>query len=138
MKPIAVTLAALAFAALSPVAAFAQAAPAAAAPAPAPVAATVAVVVAIKTPPGATDAYLRGEFDKAVPRYQAIPGLIRKYFTIQPGQPGKFGGIYYWTSKAAADAWFSDAWRTRATATYGSAPEVTYYDVPLAIDGKHP
>ena len=59
----------------------------------------VAVVISIATPPGVTDAYLKGEFDKAAPRYQAIPGLIRKYFTIEPK---RFGGIYYWSSKAAA------------------------------------
>lgn len=95
----------------------------------------VAVVVSIATPPGVTDAYLKGEFDKAAPRYQAIPGLIRKYFTIEPK---RFGGIYYWSSKAAAQAWFNDAWVARAKATYGSDPVVTYYDVPLAIDGTKP
>lgn len=95
----------------------------------------VAVIVSIATPPGVTDAYLKAEFDKAVPRYQAIPGLIRKYFTIEPK---RFGGIYYWSSKAAAQAWFSDAWTARAKATYGSDPVVSYYDVPLAIDGAKP
>lgn len=95
----------------------------------------VAVVISIATPPGVTDAYLKGEFDKAAPRYQAIPGLIRKYFTIEPK---RFGGIYYWSSKAAAQAWFNDAWIARAKATYGSDPVVTYYDVPLAIDGTKP
>lgn len=95
----------------------------------------VAVVVSIATPPGVTDAYLKGEFDKAAPRYQAIPGLIRKYFTIEPK---RFGGIYYWSSKAAAQAWFNDAWVARAKATYGSDPVVTYYDVPMAIDGTKP
>jgi heme-degrading monooxygenase HmoA len=95
----------------------------------------VAVVVSIATPPGVTDAYLKGEFDKAAPRYQAIPGLIRKYFTIEPK---RFGGIYYWSSKAAAQAWFNEAWTARARATYGADPVVTYYDVPLAIDGVKP
>lgn len=95
----------------------------------------VAVVVAIKTPPGVDAARLRAEFDKAAPRYQQIPGLIRKYFTIGDGS---FGGIYYWSSKAAADAWFNDAWRARVKATYGSAGEVTYFVVPLAIDGTKP
>ena len=92
----------------------------------------VAVVVSIATPAGVTDAYLKAEFDKAAPRYQQIPGLIRKYFTIEPK---RFGGIYYWSTKAAAQAWFSDAWVARAKATYGAEPVVTYYDVPLAIDG---
>ena len=111
--------------AAAPIAAAAQDAPAG----------RVAVVVAIATPPGITDERLRAEFDKAVPRYQQIPGLIRKYFTIAPG---RFGGIYYWSSKAAAQAWFNDAWTARAKATYGATPEVTYYDVPLAIEGAKP
>lgn len=95
----------------------------------------VAVVVAIKTPPGVDATRLKAEFDKAAARYQQIPGLIRKYFTIGNGS---FGGVYYWSSRAAADAWFNDAWRARVKATYGTAGEVTYYDVPLAIEGTKP
>lgn len=95
----------------------------------------VVVIVAIPTPPGATDALLRAEFDKAAPRYQQIPGLIRKYFTTGGG---KFGGVYLWTSKAAADAWFNDAWKARVTATYHAPADVTYYNVPLAIEGANP
>jgi len=96
---------------------------------------TVAVVVAIKTPPGITRQRLEAEFVQAAPRYQQIPGLIRKYFTVGGD---RFGGIYYWRDRAAADAWFTEAWRQKATATYGSAPEVTIYDVPLTIDGARP
>jgi heme-degrading monooxygenase HmoA len=95
----------------------------------------VVVIVAIPTPPGATDAVLKAEFDKAAPRYQQIPGLIRKYFTTGNG---KFGGVYYWSSKAAADAWFNDAWKARVAATYHAPADVTYYTVPLAIEGAHP
>lgn len=113
------------------------AAPALAAP-QAPAAAPadkVVVVVAIPTPPGITEARLREEFAKAAPRYEQIPGLVRKYFTLGDGS---FGGVYYWTSKAAADAWFNDAWRARVAATYHATAQVTYYTVPLAIDGKQP
>lgn len=113
----------------------ALAAPTVAVAADAPATDKVAVVVSIATPPGITDERLRGEFEKAVPRYQAIPGLIRKYFTTGDGT---FGGIYYWSSKAAAKAWFNDAWVARAKATYGATPVVTYYTVPLAIDGTKP
>jgi hypothetical protein len=69
---------------------------------------------------------------KTVPQYQALPGLARKYFTIS--DDGKFGGIYLWNSRAQAQAWFNDAWRAKATATYGASPEVTYFDAPIVID----
>lgn len=125
---LAIIAAALAMLPIAP--AFAEAAPA-----------RVAVVVAIKTPPGIDDARLRAEFEKSVPVYRQIPGLIRKYYTILPSAPGalgRFGGIYYWSSRAAADAWFSDAWRARVIATYGSAAELSFYDVPTAIEGAKP
>lgn len=95
----------------------------------------VAVVVSIATPAGLTDDKIRAEMARQAPRYQQIPGLIRKYFTIAPG---KFGGIYYWTSKAAAQAWFSDTWIARVKTTYGTAADVTYFEVPVAIDGAKP
>jgi len=98
-------------------------------------AAPVAVVVAIPTPPGVPETLLKQEFEKAAPRYQQIPGLKRKYFTLGNGT---FGGIYYWSSKAAADAWFNDAWYARVDATYHAKPSVTYFQVPLAIEGTRP
>lgn len=128
---LAAMLAAVAIVPVLATTAHAQAAPAA----PAADTGKVAVVVTIATPPGATDAVLKNEFEKAVPRYQQIPGLIRKYFTIGNGT---FGGIYYWSSKAAAEAWFNDSWRARAEATYHAKPNVTYFSVPVAIDGAKP
>lgn len=94
----------------------------------------VAVVVVIKTPPPITRPILETEFRKAAPTYQKIPGLIRKYFTATGDT---FGGIYLWKDRAAAEAWFSDAWRARARATYGAEPSVSYYDAPLIIEGAN-
>ena len=70
---------------------------------------------------------------QSVPQYQSLPGLARKYFTLS--EDGKFGGIYLWRSRAEARAWFSDAWRAKAAATYGSAPQVSYFDAPIVMDG---
>jgi hypothetical protein len=93
----------------------------------------VAVSVDIAAPPTITRPMIEAGMERSKPTYQAIPGLIRKYFTI--GEDGHFGGMYLWTDRAAAQAWFSAAWRTRVIATYGSEPKVTYYDVPIVLDG---
>lgn len=95
----------------------------------------VAVVVSIPIPKTVPRAALPAEFDKAAPLYRAIPGLKRKYFTLGDGE---FGGIYLWNSRAAAQAWFNEAWTKRATATYGAAPTVTWFDAPLVIEGTKP
>jgi hypothetical protein len=92
------------------------------------------VIVAIATPPGVPRAAIESGMAKAVPTYAKLPGLIRKYFTIGEAS---FGGVYLWKSRAAAQAWFTDAWRAKAQATYGSAPQVTYYDVPIVLDGAN-
>jgi hypothetical protein len=95
--------------------------------------APVATSVVIKTPPGVTRAMIEGGFKQAVPTYQAIPGLIRKYFTVNSDG---FGGIYLWKNRAAAEAWFTPAWRAKAKATYGTDPSLTYFDAPVLIDNS--
>ena len=91
----------------------------------------VAVVVAVPTPAGIPRAKIEAGIRASVPTYRAVPGLLRKYFTI--GQTD-FGGVYLFSSRSTADAWFNDAWRTRIVKTYGKPAVVTYYDVPVAID----
>ena len=98
-----------------------------------PPAAAVATVVTITIPPGFARDKVVALMQQSVPQYQAIPGLARKFFTLS--DDGKFGGIYLWRSRAEAQAWFSEAWRAKATATYGTAPQVSYFDVPIVIEG---
>lgn len=92
----------------------------------------VVVVVNVPTPPGVTVERLRAEFDAAAPRYRQIPGLKTKSFTI--GEVS-FGGAYLFEDRAAAEAWFSDAWRQRVVQTYGGPARVEIYAAPLTIDG---
>ncbi len=106
---------------------FALAAPVAAAP--------VAVIVAIPIPPSLDRARLEALFEQAVPQYQKLPGLIRKYFTI--GDDNRAGGIYLFTSRAAAQAWFSDAWKAGVAKQWGAPASVSYFDVPVAIEGAN-
>ena len=92
----------------------------------------VVVVVNVPTPPGVTAERLRAEFEAAAPRYRQIPGLKTKSFTIGEGS---FGGAYLFDDRAAAEAWFSDAWRQRVVQTYGAPARVEIYEAPLTIDG---
>lgn len=95
----------------------------------------VATLVVVKTPPGVTRAIIEAGFAKAVPVYKKVPGLIRKYFTVN--ETG-FGGMYLWKSRAAAEAWYTPEWRARSKATYGVEPELTYFDSPLQIENGAP
>ena len=95
----------------------------------------VAVLVVVPTPPGIDRATIVAGMEKSVPLYKSLPGLVRKTYTVS--ERG-FGGMYLWSSRAAAEGWFNAAWRAKAKATYGAEPEVTYFDAPIAIEGGKP
>lgn len=93
----------------------------------------VTTIVMIKTPPGIGREQINAGFGQAAPLYQRIPGLIRKFFIVNADS---FGGMYLWQDRASAEAWYSDAWRAKAKATYGSEPTLIYFDSPLQIDNS--
>ncbi len=95
----------------------------------------VAVVVAIPIPAGMSRAAVEASFQKSAPAFQSLPDLKEKYFTVNE-ETHRAGGIYLWSSRAAAQAFFSDSWKAGINSTYGSPAELTWYDAPLIIQGK--
>lgn len=94
----------------------------------------VATVVSVKIPPHVPREVILAGFDKAAPDFKKVPGLIRKSFTVN--EEG-LGGIYLWTNRAAAEAWFTPAWHSRVVKTYGIDGTVSYYDAPITIEGSN-
>jgi hypothetical protein len=93
----------------------------------------IAVMVVVKTPPGITRAAIDEGFVKAVPTYQKIPGLMRKYFIVNDDG---FGGMYLWKSRAAAEAWFTPEFVAKSKARYGTEPQIIYFDTPIQLDNS--
>lgn len=91
----------------------------------------VAVVVTVPLPAGAPRSVIEAGIQRSVPQYRQVPGLLRKYFTIGDTS---FGGVYLFTTRAAAEAWFNAAWHSRIVATYGHDGETVYFDVPVVLD----
>ena len=71
--------------------------------------------------------------EHVAPRFQTIPGLVRKYF-IGDGQQA--GGIYLWENRASAEAYLDDTWSQRMAENYGAGPEVAYFDCPALVDNQ--
>ncbi|MGA8366803.1 MAG: YdhR family protein [Candidatus Acidiferrales bacterium] len=93
----------------------------------------VAVVVKIPIPQGVNRDQVVAGMVKSIPEYQKLPGLIRKYYTLT--DDGKFGGIYLFENRKAAEDHFNDDWRANIVKTRGAPAEVTYFDVPIVIEG---
>jgi hypothetical protein len=74
-------------------------------------------------------------FESSAPKYLNLPGLTRKnYWLAEDGRSG--GGIYFWTTREAAERCFNGEWRARVTQLYGGAPDIRYLDSPVLVDNS--
>ncbi len=96
--------------------------------------ANVSTVVTVALPAGIARARLVQEFQASIPTYRAVPGLLRKHFIIT--DDGRFGGIYLWKDRAAADQWFNAAWKERVRATYGNDATLEWFDSAILTPSK--
>ncbi|MFC4292573.1 YdhR family protein [Sphingorhabdus arenilitoris] len=91
-----------------------------------------AVLVEVPRPNGLSDTELDTGFRQAIPIYEKVPGLLRKYFVRSQVS---FGGVYLWADRASADAFYSAAWSERIAKTYGAPAKLTWFDVPVTTAG---
>lgn len=93
----------------------------------------ITVMVTFQLPKAMTRDEARKIFLSTASKYQAVPGLIRKYYVLS--QDGKMaGGIYLWNSKAEAEALYTESWRAFVREKYGCEPSVVYMDSPVVVD----
>lgn len=92
----------------------------------------IIAVVQIPMPPRPRAAAVAAQ-TKSAPTFRALAtkGLLRKDYLN--GEVGG-GGIYYWTSREAAEAWYTPQWRRQAKETFGAEPVITYYDTYVTVD----
>ena len=72
-------------------------------------------------------------FQSTAPKYVGLAGLKRKHYYVSE-QGDRAGGIYFWDSRAAADACYTDDWKAMVTAKYGAPPEIQFYEVPVSVN----
>lgn len=89
-------------------------------------------------PPELSEDAIQQQFLTVADRYLGVPGLVRKYFGFTEDARSVIG-IYLWTSREAADAFYSPAWIAGVTERWGAAPIKTEWIVPVvaeSIDGR--
>lgn len=93
----------------------------------------ITVIAAYQLPKPITRDEARRIFLSTAPKYQDVPGLVRKYYVLS--QDGNsVGGIYLWNSRAEADAMYTESWRAFVREKYGTEPSLTYMDSPVVVD----
>jgi hypothetical protein len=67
------------------------------------------------------------------PKYQGVPGLVRKVYVLSPGwQHGR--GIYLWNTRADADCLVHRELEGFVREKYGTDPPIVYFDSPVLVD----
>lgn len=93
----------------------------------------ITVIVEFRLPQPISHQQGQEIFLSTAPKYQGLPGLIRKYYFLVPDGT-KAGGIYLWQSRKDAERLYTVQWRAFVRAKYGSEPVLTYLETPVIVD----
>ena len=62
---------------------------------------SITVIVNFPVPENATWTDVHAAYQKSIPRYQSVPGLVRKYY-LKSDDGNTAGGVYLFESREAA------------------------------------
>jgi heme-degrading monooxygenase HmoA len=71
--------------------------------------------------------------ETARPRFEGMPGLRSKAFTVNSGKR-EATNFYVWDSEDAAKAFFTDALLERVTSLYGVRPSVEFVRIATLVE----
>ncbi|MEE8460886.1 MAG: YdhR family protein [Acidobacteriota bacterium] len=95
----------------------------------------VTVIVQFKVGDAKVEA-LKEAFAASVPKFQQVPGLLRKYYLLSDdGETA--GGVYLWKSRADAEALYTHEWKQMLEEKYGSEPVLSYFESPVIVDNQY-
>ncbi len=91
------------------------------------------IIVVVQLPiKRSREAALAMQKDSA-PTFRALAdkGLVHKHY-IHNSETG--GGVYFWNSREAADAWYTPERRQKMQEKFGVEPIITYYESYVYVD----
>jgi hypothetical protein len=97
----------------------------------------ITALVQFKVKAGTTREEVLANMANVAPKFEGMPGLIRKNFLFD-GDRGVGGGVYTWESREAAEKVYIEGgpWRMAIQNLYGVDPEITIFDTPFIVDNE--
>ncbi len=95
----------------------------------------ITAIVQFKVSSDTTREQVFENMKNVAPKFQNMPGLIRKNFLFD-GDRGIGGGVYTWETREAAEAVYAEGgpWREAIRNLYGVEPEITIFETPVLVD----
>jgi len=81
------------------------------------------------------EAKLRQIAETAKTKFEGMPGLRSKVFTVRPEQR-QATNVYVWDSEERALAFFSDEMLARVTGLYGVRPSIEFAGVAALVENR--
>jgi heme-degrading monooxygenase HmoA len=97
----------------------------------------IGVLVTFRYEDNFDDAALRKIADSARAKFDGMPGLRSKAFTVNLTKR-EATNFYVWDSEQAAKDFFTDALRDRVTGLYGVRPTVEFVEILALVDNARP
>ena len=95
----------------------------------------IVTIVTFHLPQPTTLSEITKVFQATAPKYQRLPGLLRKnYWMSEDGR--RAGGIYVWSSRADADRLYTADWKSFVESKYGAPPIIEYLHSPVMVDNR--
>ena len=95
----------------------------------------IGVLVRFRYASGFSEEHVRQVAEVARARFEGMPGLRSKAFTIDPVNREALN-FYVWESEQAAKAFFSPQLVDRVTELYGVRPTVQFVEVAALVDNR--
>lgn len=93
----------------------------------------ITAIVTARIPEGMTYEKYAENTNRIAPRFQSIPGLVRKYFLFSEEQ-GLGGGVYLWKTREDADRCYAGVWRENFVKIFGVQPTIVFFNSPVVVD----
>ena len=91
----------------------------------------ITAIVRFKLPDNITLDAATELFKGTAPKFQNLPGLVRKQYLFGNGQGG---GVYLWRSRGDAEKLYTAEWRAMMVKRYGAEPEILFFESPVIVD----
>jgi len=92
-------------------------------------------LVTFRAPPGGDWDSILNEAREVIPRWRADPQLLRKHFLLSDDE-AECGGLYFWPTRAAAEAAHDAAWRENVARRTGALPTIRYFALQMLLDNE--
>ena len=97
----------------------------------------ITALVQFKVKVGTTREEVFTNMQNVAPKFEGMPGLIRKNFVFDRDR-GVGGGVYTWENREAAEKVYVEGgpWRTAINTLYGVDPDITMFETPVIVDNE--